>query len=81
MQAGRTDGHTDRPKNSSPPQNIGGPKIIERVIHDQTQYFLDIKNIFCYQLGFRKNYSTNLCLSYLSDKILKGFDSGLFKIF
>ena len=54
-------------------------KIIERVIHDQTQCFLDEKNIiFRYQSGFRKNYSTNLCLSYLSDKILKGFDSGLF---
>ena len=27
--------------------------------------------------GFRENHSTNLCLPYLTDKILKGFDEGL----
>ena len=32
----------------------------------------------CSQSGFRKDYSTNSCLSYLCDKILKGFDSGVF---
>ena len=30
-----------------------------------------------YQSGFRSNHSTNECLSYLNDKILKGFDEGL----
>ena len=29
------------------------------------------------QSGFRKNNSTDFCLSYLTDKISKGFDSGL----
>ena len=27
--------------------------------------------------GFRENHSTNLCLPYLTDQILKGFDEGL----
>ena len=30
-----------------------------------------------HQSGFRGNHSTNLCLSFLTDKILKGFDEGL----
>ena len=33
--------------------------------------------MYNYQSGFRKNYSTDLCLSFLNDKILKGFDKGL----
>ena len=33
--------------------------------------------IYNYQSGFRENHSTNLCLSYLTDKILKSFDEGL----
>ena len=40
--------------------------------------FLDKHNILCkFQSGFRKNHSTDFCLSYLTDKISKGFDSGL----
>ena len=39
-------------------------KVIEKVIHDQTQCFLDeMKIIFPYQSGFRKNFSTTSCLS------------------
>ena len=54
-------------------------KIIERVVHNKTQEFLNENNlIYRYQSRFRKNYSTNSCLSYLCDKILKGFDSGVF---
>ena len=30
-----------------------------------------------YQSGFQGNHSTNLCLSFLTDKVLKGFDDGL----
>ena len=30
-----------------------------------------------YQSGFRRKYSTDLCLSYLNNKIWKGFDNGL----
>ena len=33
--------------------------------------------LYQFQSGFRKFYSTDSCLSYLHDKITKGFDSGL----
>ena len=47
-------------------------KIMERVIHDKTQVFLDKNKIlFTYQSGFRKHYSTDTCLSYLKDKVEK----------
>ena len=53
-------------------------KIIEKVIHDQTINFLDKnKIIYKYQSGFRTNHSTNTCLSYLSNKVVKGFDQGM----
>ena len=53
-------------------------KIIEKVVHDQTNEFLsDNKILYNYQSEFRTNHSTNLCLSFLTDKILKGFDEGL----
>ena len=53
-------------------------KIIEKVVHDQTNAFLSDENIlYNYQSGFRANHSTNLCLSFLTDKVLKGFDEGL----
>ena len=53
-------------------------KIIERVIHDQANSFLSDEDILHnYQSGFRGNHSTNLCLPFLTDKILKGFDEGL----
>ena len=55
-------------------------KVIERIVYDQVDNFLLRNNIlYNYQSGFRKNHSTNLCLStVLNDKILKGFDEGLF---
>ena len=53
-------------------------KVIEKVIHDQTSIFLNSKNLlYNYQSGFRKKHSTDFCLSYLNDKILKGFDRGM----
>ena len=52
-------------------------KIIESVIHDQTNAILSDEDIlYNYQSGFRGNHSTNLCLSFLTDKVLKGFDEG-----
>ena len=33
--------------------------------------------LYSYQSGFRTNHSNDLCLSFLTDKILKGFDVGL----
>ena len=53
-------------------------KVIEKVIHDQSSAFLDSRNLFYnYQSGFPKNHSTGFCLSFLNDKILKGFERGL----
>ena len=41
-------------------------KIIEKVIHDQTEKYLSSKNIlFQYQSGFCKHHSTDFCLSIL----------------
>ena len=35
-------------------------------------------NLLCnYQSGLRTNHSSSLCLSFLTDKILKGFDESL----
>jgi len=52
-------------------------KVFEQVIHEQTQKFLENHNLFSkFQSGFRKNHSTDTCLSYLSDKIATGFDQG-----
>ena len=40
-------------------------KIIEKVVHDQTNEFLPTNKIlYNYQSGFRTNHSTNLCLSF-----------------
>ena len=53
-------------------------KVFERVVPDQTEEFLSLtKILYDYQSGFRKNHSTDTCLSFLNDKILKGFDDGL----
>ena len=69
-------GKTTDPSNYRPISSIS--KIIERVIHDQTNAFLSDEDILHnYQSGFRGNHSTNLCLSFLTDKILKEFDEGL----
>ena len=53
-------------------------KVLERVIHNQTNAFLKGNNLlYYYQSGLRTNHSTNLHLSFVTDKILKGFDEGL----
>ena len=54
-------------------------RVIERIVYDQVDNFLRQNNIFYnYQSGFRKNHSTDLCLFFLNDKILKGYDNILF---
>ena len=54
-------------------------KIIEKVIHDQTMNYLTENSIlYRHQSGIRKNHSTDTSLAYLTDKILTGFDSGVF---
>ena len=53
-------------------------KVIEKVVHKQTTKFLNDSNIFYkYRPGFKSNHSTDLFLSFLNDKILKGFDNGM----
>ena len=53
-------------------------KIVEKLIHGQTSSFLSNNELFYnYQSGFWKNDSTDSCLTFLHDKILKGFDKGL----
>ena len=43
------------------------------------QKYLDENRIlYRYQSGFRAHHSTDTCLSYLSDKILQGFETGKF---
>ena len=72
-------GSTTHPKNYRPISLLPLiSKIIEKVIHDQTQEFLDTnKIVFKFQSGFRKGYSTDSCLSYLNNKTAVGFESGL----
>ena len=54
-------------------------KVIKKVIHDQTQAFLDKNKIlYRFQPGFRKIFFMNSCLSYLHNKIATGFESGLY---
>ena len=54
-------------------------KVIEKVVPKQTTKFLNDNNIFYkYQSVFRNNHSTDLFLSFLNDKILKGFDNGVY---
>ena len=53
-------------------------KLFEKIIHLQTQNYLDKNNIlYKYQSGFRTKHSTDTCLSLLNDKILTGIDNGL----
>ena len=52
-------------------------KIFEKVIHIQTEHFLQINNIlYINQSGFRPKHLTESCLTRLSDRILEGCDSG-----
>ena len=52
-------------------------KVIEKVIHNETSAFLNFRHLlYNCQYGFRKNHSTDYCLSFLNDEILKGFDQG-----
>ena len=54
-------------------------KIIDKVIYDQTQAFLDENKIlYRFQLGFSKSFCTDSYFSHLSNKIAIGFESGLF---
>ena len=73
----KKDSKTD-PKNYRPVSLLPlVSKVIEKVIHNQTELFLNKNKIlYKYQSGFRKSFSTNSCLTLLTDKINKGFESG-----
>ena len=73
-------GSKDDPKNYRPISLLPQlSKIIEKIIHGQVQKYLDEKKIlYRYQSGFRAHHSTDTCLSYLSDKILQGFEAKMF---
>ena len=52
-------------------------KIIERIVRDQIKEVLSKNKIlYRFQLGLRKNYSTNTCLGHLTDEINSGFKKG-----
>ena len=52
--------------------------MIKKLIHEQTSSFLSNNEISYNCLsGFQENHSTDSCLTFLHDKILKGFDKGL----
>ena len=54
-------------------------KIFKKIAHDQVIDYLAQYNIlYKYQSGFRTKHLADLCLSYLNDKIFKGFDNSLF---
>ena len=54
-------------------------KIFKKIVHDQMiDYLAQYHILYKYQSDFRTKHSTDLCLSYLNDKILKGYDNGLF---
>ena len=47
-------------------------------MQEQTIEFLGKHNmLYKFQSRFRRNHSTKFCMSYLTDKISKSFDSGL----
>ena len=53
-------------------------KVIESIVHDQTNKFLSQNNFLCnFKPAFRPSHSTNLCLPHLKDNILKRFDENL----
>ena len=72
-------GSTTLPKNYRPISLLPLiSKIIEKVVHDQTQAYLDENKIlYRFQSGFRKDFSTDSCFSYLNNKFSTGFESGL----
>ena len=71
-------GSTALPKNFHPISLLSLiSKIFEKIIHDQTQAFLvENKILYKFQSAFRQTFSTDSCLSYLSDKIATGFELG-----
>ena len=54
-------------------------KIMEKVVYEQVSEYIQEKNIlYDLQSGFRRSFSTDTCLIYLTDYIRKEIDSGNF---
>ena len=54
-------------------------KVIEKIVHEQTPEYSETNKIFHrYQSSFHPHYSTDTCLSYLSDNIIQGFENWMF---
>lgn len=52
-------------------------KILERVVHEQMYEYVNKQGLmYDFQSGFRKTYSTDSCLLYLTDFIRKEIDEG-----
>ena len=51
-------------------------KILERLMYNRLYSFLEKKEIFSLQFGFRQKYSTAHALIHLTDKIRHGTDKG-----
>ena len=73
-------GNKDEPKNYRPISLLPQiSKIIEKIVHEQIQEYIDTKKIlYRYQSGFRPYHSPDTCLSYLSDRIMQGFENRMF---
>ena len=73
-------GSKDEPKNYRPISLLPQiSKVIERIVHEQIQEYLDTNKIlYRYQSGFRPYHSTDTRLSYLSDRIIQGFENKMF---
>ena len=73
-------GNKDQQKNYRPISLLPHiSKVTEKVVHEGIQEYLDSNNIlYQYQSGFLPYHSTDTCLSYLSDKIIKGFENRMF---
>ena len=54
-------------------------KIFERIVYDQLCSYLNKHDlIYEFQSGFRRSYSTDTALTYLSDRIRLNMDAGLY---
>ena len=53
-------------------------RSLKKAVHKQTTKLLNDNNIYKYQSGFRSTHSPDLFLSFLNDKVLKGFDNGFY---
>ena len=53
-------------------------EIFEKIVYDQIiEYLAQYDILYKYHSSFKTKHSTDLCLLYLNDKILKSFDNGL----